>query len=260
MNYYEHHLGDYAEATGHLTFVEDAAYSRLMRKVYATEFPLPSDIKAVQRLVGARSKEERDAVAVVLNEFFVLQEDGWHNVRCDAEIADYQKKVLHNRSVGKLGGRPKKSETQVVPKQEPNNNPVGSKTEPKRNPNVTLPSPQSPDTSSVAEATADKSASELTKSELWKAGKSLLEEQKMPKAQCGLFVGKLVKDYGDQIVIDAVRAAVVTQPADAASYLKATCQHAAGQRQHPNKQEALEERNRKVADAWANKGEEIETV
>ena len=37
MNYYEHHLGDYAEATAHLSFVEDAAYSRLMRKAYATE-------------------------------------------------------------------------------------------------------------------------------------------------------------------------------------------------------------------------------
>jgi uncharacterized protein YdaU (DUF1376 family) len=65
LNYYEHHLGDYAEATAHLSFVEDAAYSRLMRKVYATELPLPADIKSVQRLVGARSKEEKEAVVIV---------------------------------------------------------------------------------------------------------------------------------------------------------------------------------------------------
>lgn len=89
MNYYEHHLGDYAEATAHLTFVEDAAYSRLLRKYYATEQPLPADLKAVQRLVGARSKEEREAVEVVLNEFFTLQSDGWHNARCDEEIARF---------------------------------------------------------------------------------------------------------------------------------------------------------------------------
>ena len=37
MNYYEHHIGDYAEATAHLTFIEDATYSRLIRKYYATE-------------------------------------------------------------------------------------------------------------------------------------------------------------------------------------------------------------------------------
>ena len=52
MNYYEHHIGDYAEATAHLTFVEDAAYSRLIRKYYAAEKPMPADLKAVQRLVG----------------------------------------------------------------------------------------------------------------------------------------------------------------------------------------------------------------
>lgn len=92
MNYYEHHLGDYAEATAHLSFVEDAAYSRCIRKYYSTEGPLPADIKAVQRLTGARSKEEREAVEAVLNEFFVLDADGWHNPRCDEEIARYKDK------------------------------------------------------------------------------------------------------------------------------------------------------------------------
>ncbi|MEY4760665.1 MAG: hypothetical protein RLZZ200_521 [Pseudomonadota bacterium] len=90
MNYYEHHLGDYAEATAHLSFVEDAAYSRLIRKVYATERPLPRDVKDVQRLVGARTPPERAAVQAMLREFFVLREDGWHNDRCDEEIAKYQ--------------------------------------------------------------------------------------------------------------------------------------------------------------------------
>jgi len=90
MNYFEHHIGDYAEATAHLTFVEDAAYSRMIRKYYAQEKPLPADVKAVQRLVGARAKEEREAVATVLEEFFVLAEDGWHNARCDSEIARFR--------------------------------------------------------------------------------------------------------------------------------------------------------------------------
>lgn len=92
VNYYEHHIGDFAEATAHLSFVEDAAYSRLIRKYYAQEKPLPIDVKAVQRLVGARSKDEREAVESVLNEFFDLQPDGWHQARCDAEIARYQDK------------------------------------------------------------------------------------------------------------------------------------------------------------------------
>ena len=76
----------------------------------------------------------------------------------------------------------------------------------------------------------DKSPDQLTKEELWKAGKSLLAEAGMPIAQCGSFVGKLVKDYNDSIVIDAVRAAVTTTPADPKEYLKATCQRLAGER------------------------------
>ncbi|MFJ3048575.1 hypothetical protein ACIPEN_22300 [Herbaspirillum chlorophenolicum] len=73
------------------------------------------------------------------------------------------------------------------------------------------------------EGQSGKTADQLTKDELWKAGKSLLSAQGMPAAQCGTFVGKLVKDYGNEIVVDAVRAAVVERPADAASFLKAAC-------------------------------------
>jgi uncharacterized protein YdaU (DUF1376 family) len=90
MNYYEHHIGDYAEATAHLSFVEDAAYSRLIRKYYATEKPIPSDLRAAQRLVAARTREEKEAVARVLDEFFLQSEDGWHHHRCDREIALFQ--------------------------------------------------------------------------------------------------------------------------------------------------------------------------
>jgi hypothetical protein len=88
-------------------------------------------------------------------------------------------------------------------------------------------------TTSVPDGTggaAAKTSDQLTKDELWKAGKSLLSESGLPAAQCGSFVGKLVKDYGDAIVIEAVRGAVVARPADPVEYLKATCMHAAGQR------------------------------
>ena len=97
MNYYEHHIGDYAEATAHLTFIEDATYSRLIRKYYATEKPLPIEIKLVQRLINARSKEEKNAVASVLNEFFTLTDQGWRQERCDHEIARFKDKQLKAR-------------------------------------------------------------------------------------------------------------------------------------------------------------------
>ena len=88
MNFYKHHIGDYAQATAHLTFVEDAAYVRLLRKYYDEERPIPTDLKAAQRLVGARTRDEKSAVETVLKEFFSLEADGWHNKRADAEIAE----------------------------------------------------------------------------------------------------------------------------------------------------------------------------
>lgn len=66
-------------------------------------------------------------------------------------------------------------------------------------------------------------AAELTRVELWSVGKSLLLEQKMPRAQCGTFVGKLVKDYDEETVLAVLRDAVVQRPADAASWLVAAC-------------------------------------
>ena len=93
MNFYQHHLGDWAAATAHLTLVEDAVYSRMIRRYYVAEAPLPADHSEVCRLVGARSKAERKAVDSVLAEFFVLEADGcYHQSRCDSEIAEYQKR------------------------------------------------------------------------------------------------------------------------------------------------------------------------
>jgi uncharacterized protein YdaU (DUF1376 family) len=92
MNYFDFHINDYAEATAHLSFVEDAAYQRLLRKYYATEAPLPLDLRALHRLVGARTKDEREAVETVLREFFVACDEGWRNKRADEGIAKYKAK------------------------------------------------------------------------------------------------------------------------------------------------------------------------
>lgn len=118
MNYYKRHIGDYAAATRHLSLLEHGAYTMMLDLYYGNEKPLPADEKAVQRLVGARSKDEREAVSLLLNEFFELQDDGWHQSRCDEEITKKQEKTETNRAVGMLGGRPKKV-TQTLDEKEP---------------------------------------------------------------------------------------------------------------------------------------------
>lgn len=92
MNYYEHHLGDYAAATAHLSWDEDMAYTRLIRAYYHHERPIPADLREACRLARATTPAQRRAVDTVLHEFFALHEDGWHQKRCDEEIERYQTK------------------------------------------------------------------------------------------------------------------------------------------------------------------------
>lgn len=105
MKYFQLNIGDYAQATAHLTWLEEAAYWRLLRRYYADERALPADIQAVQRMVGARTRWEKQAVETVLREFFTLEDDGWHHKRCDAEIERYRAKQEKARaSVSKRWG------------------------------------------------------------------------------------------------------------------------------------------------------------
>lgn len=89
MNYYDHHIRDYDAATAHLSWDEDMAYSRLLRWYYRKEKPIPADLPEACRQVRATSKIQRDAVKAVLEEFFELREDGWHQDKCDDAIATY---------------------------------------------------------------------------------------------------------------------------------------------------------------------------
>lgn len=134
MNYFKHHIGDYDADTAHLTWLEDMAYTRLMRLYYRREQPIPEEINQACRLVRATSKQEREAVALVLEEFFTLADDGWHNKRCDEEIEASKAKAEANRDNGKKGGRPSKKETH----EKPNGFSLGSEDEPTPNPQETL--------------------------------------------------------------------------------------------------------------------------
>lgn len=116
MNYYKHHIGDYDSATSHLSWLEDAAYTRLLRMYYRTEKPIPADLDDACRLVRAKSRWERAAVETVLREFFSLQPEGWVNKRAHEEILISHSKSLRNRTVGHLGGRPVKNQEDEKPK------------------------------------------------------------------------------------------------------------------------------------------------
>lgn len=92
MNYYPFHIGDYASATRHLSWDEDMAYRRLMDAYYTREEPIPLDRRQAYRLACATTEAQREAVDVVLVEFFEETPDGWRNSRCDAELDAFHAK------------------------------------------------------------------------------------------------------------------------------------------------------------------------
>ena len=117
MIWYKFHLGDYITHTLHLSDAEDLAYRRLLDLYYMSEKAIPLNTEEVARKI----RLDLDITESVLGEFFEKTETGYRNNRCDEEIAKYQHQVATNRSLGKRGGRPKKTES--VTESKPNHNP-----------------------------------------------------------------------------------------------------------------------------------------
>ena len=90
MNYYSHHIGDFNNATRHLTRTERAIYRDAIELYYDTESELTGDIEKLARRLLVISQDEKDALNVVLDEFFTLTETGYFHERCDKEIKKYQ--------------------------------------------------------------------------------------------------------------------------------------------------------------------------
>ena len=94
MHYYQFNISDYQSHTKHLTPIEDICYRRLLDWQYLHEKPIPDDIKSICRLLMLRDYQED--VEQILNEFFVLTEDGWINDRAFEEVQKfYYRKENH---------------------------------------------------------------------------------------------------------------------------------------------------------------------
>lgn len=129
MNFYKHHLGDYAKDTAHLSILEHGVYLLLLHHHYATEAPLPTDQAVICRIIRATNKAEIAAVAEILRQFWTLTPAGWVNGRATEEIERAASQRDTNRELGRRGGRPRKtesvseSETESVFKTKPNGKP-----------------------------------------------------------------------------------------------------------------------------------------
>lgn len=98
MNFYKHYIGDFHRDTSHLSLTERGTYLALMHHYYATEKPLPKDVKALCRIAGAVTKTECDAVKSVLC-FFEPMESGLVQARIEAELQRAGNRADKNRAI-----------------------------------------------------------------------------------------------------------------------------------------------------------------
>lgn len=113
MHYYTFNIADYRKDTGHLSTLEHGIYRQLLDWYYLEEVPIPKETQTVIRRLRLDSDSDIRSLQNVLDDFFVLQDDGYHQLRCDDQIEKYHDKAEVNKVNGKLGGRPKKTQSVI---------------------------------------------------------------------------------------------------------------------------------------------------
>lgn len=101
MKYYQHNIGDHLAIAAHITVIEDGVLRRAIDYCLAKECALPEDFDDVMRVLrvthGVTDADLcvtlSNAVRNVLNEFFVLRDDGYRCDAIDKVLGDYHEKA-----------------------------------------------------------------------------------------------------------------------------------------------------------------------
>lgn len=207
MNFYKHHIGDYAKKTAHLTVLEHGAYLLMLHAYYGTEKPLPFG-RDLYRICRAFGKKERAAVDKVAAQFWTRTDAGYVNGRAFDEIKEASELGDIARENGKLGGRPKK------PSGLSENNPAGSFLKPNGK------AIQTPDSNSDSEDQGSSAVSPLPvdpRKSLWDLGVNLLG------TDARSVIGQAIKRVGEPKVGEILGQMAVRPPAEPkAWFIKAT--------------------------------------
>lgn len=122
MHYYKFNIADYRKDTSHLSTIEHGIYRQLIDWYYLDEQPITAETQVVIRRLRLGSDEVK-FLENVLSDFFVLDKTGYRHKRIDVEIKDYHEQAEKNKNNGKLGGRPKKTQSVIsgLPDESQNN-------------------------------------------------------------------------------------------------------------------------------------------
>jgi uncharacterized protein YdaU (DUF1376 family) len=90
VHYYPHNIADFNNSTRHLTRVEQSVYRASIEMYYDTESMLALDVEKLNRKLLCVTNDEKNALLVILDEFFIKKDEGYYHERCELEIAKYR--------------------------------------------------------------------------------------------------------------------------------------------------------------------------
>ena len=148
MHYYKFNIADYRKDTGHLTTIEHGIYRQLIDWQYLDEQPIPLETQVVMRRLRLGSEHETSLLNV-LSDFFAKGDEGYSQTRIKFEINEYHENAKKNKKNGKLGGRPKKTQSVI------SRNPDESQNNPNHKPITTNHKPLTKDKTATSVAPPD---------------------------------------------------------------------------------------------------------
>jgi uncharacterized protein YdaU (DUF1376 family) len=253
MYHYQKNIGDYRSATMHFSLLEHGVYNQLLDWYYLDEEPLSTDNRTLFRRLSAKSEIEQQAVVNVLAEMFQQTEAGWVHKRVCREIALYRAKSQQAREAGKLGGRPLKKGNGFENNRDGYEKEADAKPTANHKPLTINRKPLTKEEMPSAKRSTLATKPDDVCDEVWASWTNLRKTKRAPISAT---------------VIEEVRKDSVTAGMSLEAYLRIWCkrgwqgmepswikpQERAGPGAlQPNRQEALELRNRAVAEAFVKK-------
>ena len=247
MHYYSHHIGDMIRDTAHLDDHQLATYMRMIWAYYQTEKPFENNM---EDLAFAMRSDEK-TIRLLLRHYFKLDGEVWRHGRCDKVIAEYHSKSEKAAQSAKTRwtkatAKQTHSERNAnaladdanAPKNDANHKPITNNHKPvNKEYKAQAPSAYADLLSEVAPQVVDD----------WK------QLRKTKKAA-------VTRTVVEQIIVEAGKAGYSLERALSESCARGwtgfKAEWVSGKQngftpQNLNKQEALEARNRKVAEQWA---------
>lgn len=204
-------IGDYLADTTRFSHCQHGAYLLLMMDYWRSGPPPDNDVVLSQ--IARCPAEEWPALRKVIAPKFQIVNGLWHHKRIDEELADATSRSTKAvaKAVKAAAVRWKNLQGDA-PSNAPSNASVTLQAMHK-----TCPSP-SPSVIPNGITAAD--AARLTKDELWALGRDMLAKQGVGPKTAGSYLGHLIKQHGDESVLEQLREAIGEQPADLRSWMK----------------------------------------